>query len=92
MSLFMLLILLPFILADIIDVPIMILSPLILIVMVFVNGFSTIGFEEVFEAVKGFILGSLFAFIGYYIGKSFGRLFIKYLRRNTSIARRKKLL
>lgn len=87
MGFFVLLILLPFILAYIIGVPIMILSPVILIVMGFINGFSTIGFEEVFESVKGFIIGSFLAFLGYYIGKSFVRLFIKYLRWNASIAR-----
>ncbi|WP_409351190.1 HAAS signaling domain-containing protein [Viridibacillus arvi] len=92
MSLFVLLILSPFILAYIIGVPIMILSPLILIVMGFVNGFSTIGFGEVFESVKGFIIGSFLAFLGYYIGKSFVRLFIKYLRWNTSIAKGRQLL
>lgn len=92
MSLFLLLILSPFILAYIIGVPIMILSPLTLIVMGFVNGFSTIGFAEVFESVKGFIIGSFLAFLGYYIGKSFVRLFIKCLRWNTSIARGKQLL
>lgn len=69
MSLFVLIILLPFILAYIIGVPIMILSPLILIVMGFVIGFSTIGFSEIFESVKGFIIGSFLAFLGYYLGK-----------------------
>ncbi|WP_244950982.1 HAAS domain-containing protein [Rummeliibacillus suwonensis] len=87
MGFFVLLILLPFILAYIIGVPIMIVSPVILIVMGFINGFSTIEFEEVFESVKGFIIGSFLAFLGYYIGKSFVRLFIKYLRWNVSIAR-----
>ncbi|MBK3495222.1 DUF1700 domain-containing protein [Viridibacillus sp. YIM B01967] len=91
-SLFALLILLPFILAYIIGVPTMILSPLILIVTGFVNGFSTIGFKEIFESIKGLIIGSLLAFLGYYIGKSFVRLCIKYFRWNKSIARGEKLL
>ncbi|MGE8077478.1 HAAS signaling domain-containing protein [Peribacillus loiseleuriae] len=91
-SLFVLLILIPFILAYIIGVPIMILSPLILIVMGFVKGFSTIGVGEISESIKGLIIGSFLAFLGYYIGKSFVRLFIKYLKWNMSIARGKKLL
>lgn len=90
-SLFALVILTPFILAYIISVPIMILSPLILIIMGFVNGFSIIGVGEVFDSIKGLILGSFLAFLGYYIGKSFFRLFIKYLRWNTLIARGNKL-
>ena len=92
MSLFVLLILTPFILAYLIGVPIMILSPLILIVMGFINGFSTIGVGEIFESIKGLIIGSFLAFLGYYIGKSFVRLLIKYLRWNTSIAKERKLL
>lgn len=91
MSLFVLLILTPFILAYIIGVPIMILSPLILIIMGFVNGFSTIGTGEIFESIKGLIIGSILAVLGYYIGKSFVRLFIKYLKWNMSIAREKRL-
>lgn len=70
-SLITLVILTPFILAYIISVPIMILSPLILIIMGFVNGFSTIGVGEVFDSIKGVIVGSILAFLGYYIGKSF---------------------
>ncbi|OZI12054.1 hypothetical protein CEW92_08300 [Bacillaceae bacterium SAS-127] len=91
-SLFMLLILTPFIIAYIIGVPIMILSPLILIVMGFVNGFSTIGSEEIFESIKGLIIGSLLAFLGYYIAKFSFVLFIKNLRWNISLARGKQLL
>lgn len=91
-SLFMLLILTPFILAYIIGVPVMILSPLILIVMGFVKGFSTIGVGEVLETIKGLMIGSLLAFLGYYIAKFFFKLFIIYLRWNMSIASGKKLL
>ncbi|PAD66047.1 hypothetical protein CHH83_26085 [Bacillus sp. 7586-K] len=91
MSLFVLLILTPFILAYIIGVPIMILSPLILIIMGFVNGFSTIGTGEIFEAIKGLLIGSILAVLGYYVGKFFVRLFIKYLKWNTSIVREQRL-
>ncbi len=85
-SLFFLLLLTPFILAYFIGVPIMILSPIVLIVMGFVDG-SRIGFREILESIKGLIIGSILAILGYYIGRSFVRLFIKYLRWNTSIAR-----
>lgn len=89
-SLFVLLIFSPFILAYIIGVPIMILSPLILILMGFINGFNSIGAPEILESIKGLVIGSFLAFLGYYIGKSFFKLFINYLRWNTSIARGKK--
>ncbi|MDL4842518.1 hypothetical protein [Aquibacillus rhizosphaerae] len=46
----------------------MILSPLIIIVMGFVNGFSTIVFGEILESIKGLIMGSFLAILGYYIG------------------------
>ncbi|MDQ0273697.1 HAAS signaling domain-containing protein [Cytobacillus purgationiresistens] len=86
-SLFVLLIISPIILAFIIGVPIMIFSPIILIVMGFVNGFNTIGLGEIYEVIKGVILGSLLAVLGYYVAKSFVRLFIKNLKWNISIVR-----
>ncbi|CAM4191613.1 HAAS signaling domain-containing protein [Lederbergia lenta] len=88
-SFFVLLILLPFILAYIIGVPFMILSPLILIVMGFINGFNTIGFGEISESIKGIMIGTILAFLGYFIGKFIVRLMIKYLRWNMLIARGK---
>ncbi|MBU8567008.1 DUF1700 domain-containing protein [Virgibacillus pantothenticus] len=95
-SLFILLLCMPFILAYIIGVPIMILSPVILIVIGFVNGFHTIGVDDVFQVVKGFILGSLLAILGYYIGKSVResvvRLFIKHWKWNISIFKGEKLI
>nr|WP_281255769.1 DUF1700 domain-containing protein [Shouchella patagoniensis] len=66
---FMLVLLSPFILTYLIAVPIMILSPVILMVMGFVNGFHTIGIAELVEVLKGVVLGSFLAIIGYYIGK-----------------------
>lgn len=91
-SLCLLLILTPFTLAYIIGVPIMILSPLILIVMGFVNGFSTIGIGEILECIKGVIFGSLLIFLGYFIAKFSFILLLKYLRWNISIARGNQLL
>lgn len=91
-SLFLLLILIPLTFAYFIAVPIMILSPLILLVMGFVNGFSTIGIGEILECIKGLIIGSLLAFLGYYIAKFSFKLLLKYLRWNISIARGKQLL
>ncbi|KML31379.1 HAAS signaling domain-containing protein [Priestia aryabhattai] len=86
-SFFVLLILLPFLLAYIIGVPIMILSPIILIFMGIINGFHTIGMEDVYEVIKGVIFGSLLAVVGYYVGKNFFKLLIKNLRWNISIAK-----
>lgn len=90
-GLFMLLILTPFLLAYIIAVPVMILSPLILIGMGFVKGFSTIGVAEILESIKGLAIGSFLAFLGYFIGKLSFILFIKYLRWNMTIAKGKKI-
>lgn len=87
---FVMLILLPFFLAYIIGVPIMILSPIILVIVGFVNGFSTIGVADIFESIKGLLIGAILAFVGYFIGGFLIKLFIKYLRWNMSIAREKK--
>ncbi|MED3961534.1 HAAS signaling domain-containing protein [Niallia taxi] len=92
MVFFIMLILLPFILAYFIGVPIMILSPIILIIFGFVNGFGTIGAGDFFESIKGLIIGAILALTGYFIGKFFIKLFIKYLRWNISIVREKKLV
>lgn len=91
-SLFVLLVCTPFILAYIIAVPAMILSPIILVVMGFIYGFNIIGVEEIFQVVKGVIFGSLLAILGYYIGKSFVRLFVKILKWNISIYKGEKLI
>lgn len=92
MGFFIMLILLPFFLAYFIGVPIMILSPIILIILGFVNGFSTIGAGDFFESVKGLIIGAVLALAGYFLGKFFIRLFIRYLRWNMSIVGEKKLV
>ncbi len=86
-GLFMLLMLSPFILAYIIGVPIMILSPLILLGIGFINGFSSIGIGDILETVKGFVIGSFLAVLGYYVGKFFVKLMIKNLRWNISMAK-----
>ncbi|MBD8006878.1 HAAS signaling domain-containing protein [Bacillus norwichensis] len=86
-SLFMLLLCIPIILAYIIAVPIMILSPVILIVMGFVNGFDTIGATEIFQVIKGLTLGSLLIILGYYIRKPLVRLFLKHMKWNIPISR-----
>lgn len=92
MGFFIMLILLPFILAYFIGVPIMILSPIILIILGFVNGFSTIGAGDFFESRKGIIIGAVLALAGYFIGKFFIKLFIRYLKWNMSIVGEKKLV
>ncbi|TSB47465.1 HAAS signaling domain-containing protein [Alkalicoccobacillus porphyridii] len=84
-SLFLLLIFSPIILAFIIGVPIMIASPIILIVMGIVNGFHTIGMHEVYEVIKGVVIGSLLAVVGYYIAKAFMKLFINHLKWNMAM-------
>ncbi len=89
---FIMIILLPFILAYFIGVPIMILSPIILIILGVVHGFSTIGAGEFFESIKGLIMGAVLALAGYFIGKFFIKLFIRYLRWNMSMVGEKKLL
>lgn len=90
-GLFMLLILTPFILAYIIAVPVMILSPLILIGIGFVEGFSAIGVAEILESIKGLAIGSFLAFLGYFIAKLLFILLMKYLRWNMTIAKGDKL-
>ncbi len=91
-SVFMLLLFAPFILAYIIAVPIMILSPIILMVMGFVNGFHTIGTGEIIEVLKGVVLGSFLAIIGYYIGKSAVKRLTESLKWNISIYKRERMI
>lgn len=88
---FILLILLPFMLAYIIAVPVMLFSPFVLLVLGFINGFSTIGISEVLEAIKGVIIGAILAFLGYFIAKTTFRLFVKYLKWNISIVKEKEV-
>ncbi|MDG0061974.1 DUF1700 domain-containing protein [Priestia sp. P5] len=86
-SFFVLLILLPFFLAYIIGVPIMLFSPIILVFMGVINGFHTIKTEDIYEVIKGVILGSLLTVVGYYFGKNLFKLLIKNLKWNISMAK-----
>ena len=85
MGLFILLLLSPFILAFIIAVPIMILSPLILVGMGIINGFDTVGTPEIVEVIKGVVLGGVLAVLGFYIGKGLLAIVIRNLKWNLSI-------
>ncbi|MEY8749406.1 HAAS signaling domain-containing protein [Alkalihalobacillus sp. NPDC078783] len=82
-----LLILSPFIIAYIIGVPLMLLAPLLTIVAGFIYGFHLIGFDEIFEAGRAFVVGCLLAIIGYYVGKHFVKLAIRNLKWNVSIVK-----
>ncbi|WP_163580811.1 HAAS signaling domain-containing protein [Gracilibacillus saliphilus] len=83
-SLFILLLFTPVILAYLIGVPIMIVSPIILIVMGFINGFNTLGMSEIYEVLRGITIGSLLAIIGFYFGKFIIKLLINFLEWNIS--------
>ena len=84
-SFFVLLLFSPFILAYFIAVPIMIISPIILLVMGIINGFSTINTGDIIEVIKGVTLGIILVFIGYFITKYFWKLLVNYLNWNITI-------
>lgn len=79
-SFFVLLLLLPLILAYVIAVPIMIVSPIILLVIGVINGFDTISMNDIFEVIKGVILGIILGFIGYFVAKYFLNFVVLYLK------------
>jgi uncharacterized membrane protein len=89
-SFFVLLLFSPFILAYFIAVPIMIISPIILLVMGTINGFSTINTGDIIEVIKGVTLGIILVFIGYFITKFFWKLLVNYLNWNITIYKKGK--
>lgn len=90
-SFFVLLLFSPFILAYFIAVPIMIISPIILLVMGIINGFSTINTGDIIEVIKGVTLGIILVFIGYFITKYFWKLLVNYLNWNITIYKKGKM-
>ncbi|MCU5746967.1 DUF1700 domain-containing protein [Staphylococcus sp. SQ8-PEA] len=91
LSLFVFMLLLPFILAYIIAVPVMIVSPIILLVMGVVNGFDTITLSDIFEMIKGLVLGLILIFIGYFFVKNFFKFLTLYLKWNIDIVKKESL-
>lgn len=91
-SIFIFFLLLPIILACIIAIPVMLFSPIILIILSFTNGFSVFNLENIFEAIKGIMLGLFLAILGYFIVKIFFKLIISFLKWNISIVRRENIV
>ncbi|MGD6886917.1 HAAS signaling domain-containing protein [Staphylococcus shinii] len=91
LSLFIFLLLLPFIIAYIIAVPVMLSSPIILFIIGIINGFDTITVSDVFEVIKGVILGVILGLIGYYFVKNFFKFIIFYLKWNLNTLKRESL-
>lgn len=90
-SFFVLLLLLPLILAYVIAVPIMIVSSIILLVIGVINGFDTISMHDIFEVIKGVILGIILGFMGYFVAKYFLNFVVLYLKWNMAILKKEKL-
>lgn len=90
-SFFVLLLLLPLILAYVIAVPIMIVSPIILLVIGVINGFDTISMNDIFEVIKGVILGIILGFMGYFVAKYFLNFVVLYLKWDMAILKKEKL-
>lgn len=88
-SIFIFFLLLPIILACIIAIPVMLFSPIILS---FTNGFSVFNLENIFEVIKGIMLGLFLAILGYFIVKIFFKLIISFLKWNISIVRRENIV
>jgi len=91
-SIFIFFLLLPIILACIIAIPVMLFSPIILIILSFTNGFSVFNLENIFEVIKGIMLGLFLAILGYFIVKIFFKLIISFLKWNISIVRRENIV
>ena len=86
-GLFFILIFSPVIFLFVVGVPIMLLSPVILVVMGFVNGFHTLGWPEVNEVIRLLAIGSVLAVVGYYIARAFMKLFIHHLKWNMAMVK-----
>ncbi|MCM2676377.1 HAAS signaling domain-containing protein [Alkalicoccobacillus plakortidis] len=91
-SLFFILIFSPVILLFVVGVPIMLVSPVILVVMGFVNGFHTLGWPEVYEVIRLLAIGSVLAVVGYYIARAFMKLFIHLLKWNIAMVKGRGLM
>ncbi|MED2245913.1 DUF1700 domain-containing protein [Bacillus thuringiensis] len=87
-SFFLLLLLLPFLLAVIIATPILIISPLLLIGVGVIKGFHQISFSDVYSVFIGCFIGLIIAIISYQMIKHLYSLFVKYLKWNIAILQR----
>ncbi|MEN0645415.1 DUF1700 domain-containing protein [Alkalicoccobacillus gibsonii] len=82
----------PVVFAFVIAVPIMIASPVILLVLGFVFGFDMITLKEITEVTRAVIIGSALAVVGYLIAKALVSLFIRHLKWNVSLLKRERVI
>lgn len=82
----------PVVFAFVIAVPIMIASPVILLVLGFVYGFDMITLKEITELTRAVIIGSALAIVGYLIAKALVSLFIRHLKWNVSLLKRERVI
>lgn len=90
-SLVVLLMLFPFILAYVIAVPVMIMSPALLIFVGAIYGFDVITWSDIFNTIKGVLIGIVLAIIGYYVIKYFSKLIIVYFEWNINLFKKEGL-
>ncbi|MED3481740.1 DUF1700 domain-containing protein [Bacillus toyonensis] len=87
-ALFLLILLLPILLALVIATPLLIVSPILLIVVGFIKGFHQIHFSDVYSVFIGFFIGLIIAGISYFALKHLYSLLVKYLKWNLAILNR----
>ncbi|NIA59356.1 DUF1700 domain-containing protein [Bacillus pacificus] len=85
---FVLLFLLPIILALIIATPVLIISPILLIALGFFKGFHQISYSDVYNVFIAFCVGLLISVISYQMIKHLYALLVKYLKWNIAILQR----
>ncbi|MEC5304707.1 HAAS signaling domain-containing protein [Bacillus thuringiensis] len=85
---FVLLFLLPILLALIIATPVLIISPILLIGLGFFKGFHQISYSDVYNVFIAFCVGLLISVISYQMVKHLYALLVKYLKWNIAILQR----
>ncbi|MGE6590815.1 DUF1700 domain-containing protein [Bacillus mycoides] len=85
---FVLLFLLPILLALIIATPFLIISPILLIGLGFFNGFHQISYSNVYNVFIAFCIGLLISVISYQMIKHVYSLLVKYLKWNVAVLQR----
>ncbi|MBC9873249.1 DUF1700 domain-containing protein [Macrococcoides bohemicum] len=81
----------PLILGSLIATPFMLLSPLYLLYLFLIDGPKALTFANIFEVVKGVILGLLLLYFYIFLFKNFNKLFIRFIEWNKNFIQRRKL-
>ncbi|WP_414049736.1 HAAS signaling domain-containing protein [Macrococcus animalis] len=81
--------LMPLLLGLLIATPFMLLSPLYLVFLVLIEGSSALSSENVFEVIKGLLLGMILLFMYIYLFRNFKRFFVSFVEWNKHLIKRR---